>query len=147
MEHKIRDVLFAGVSTLAVASSVYGETKLSAGQPAVDAAPNAGTLQAADAGQTTPAGESTTPAPAQAPAESAKLEEITVTGSRLIRSGLDSPTPITAVAVDDLAAVHPGTLGSQLNDLPIFDASRGQSTNAGNGSLASSPTAPNPSAN
>ncbi len=151
MEHKIRAVLFAGVSTLAVASSVYGETKLDAGRPAADAAPNADTPQAGGAGQTTPAAESTTPAPAQTPAgatpESAKLEEITVTGSRLIRSGLDSPTPITSVAVDDLSAVHPGTLGSQLNDLPIFDASRGQSTNAGNGSLASSPTAPNPSAN
>ena len=49
--------------------------------------------------------------------------------------------------MDDLSELHPGTLGNQLNDLPIFDASRGQSTNAGNGSLSSGPTAPNPSAN
>jgi iron complex outermembrane receptor protein len=120
LEHKIRAVLFAGVGALAAASSVYAE-------------------------------ESTTPPPAQPPAgaasESTKLEEITVTGSRLIRSGLNSPTPLTSVAVDDLSELHPGTLGNQLNDLPIFDASRGQSTNAGNGSLSSGPTAPNPSAN
>ena len=71
-----------------------------------------------------------------------------MTGSRLIiRNGLDSPTPLTSVAVDDMAELHPGTLGSELSDLPVFDASRGQSTNAGNGSLSSSPTAPNPSAN
>lgn len=121
LELNIRAVLFAGASTLAFTSLVYG------------------------------AEESTTPAPATAPAGASaapeKLEEITVTGSRLIRSGLDSPTPLTSVTVDDMAEVHPGTLGSQLNDLPIFDASRGQSTNAGNGSLTSSPTAPNPSAN
>lgn len=122
LDLKICAVLFAGASALTLVVPVEG------------------------AESTT--NESTTPGPAADTPPEAKLEEITVTGSRLIiRNGLDSPTPLTSVGVEDMAELHPGTLGSQLNDLPVFDASRGQSTNAGNGSLSSSPTAPNPSAN
>ena len=126
MEFKIRAILFAGASVLGFSSLVEGQTKPSTEQPSAAAGPNASAA--------------TTP-------ELETLQEITVTGSRLIRNGLDSPTPLTSVSVDDLASVHPGTLGNQLNDLPIFDASRGQSTNAGNGGLSSGPTAPNPAAN
>ena len=123
MELKIRDVLFVSASALAFASIVDAQEST---LPVPEKPP-------------------TTQEPVDKPVD--KLDEVTVTGSRLIRSGLDSPTPLTSVSVDDMSELHPGTLGNQLNDLPIFDASRGQSTNAGNGSLASSPTAPNPSAN
>ena len=146
MDLKFRAVLFASASALTLVAPVEGAVSVE-GQARPDAQSANPTTQ-----QTAVAGESTTPAPtppaAPASAESDKLEEVTVTGSRLlIRSGLDSPTPLTSVGVDDMAELHPGTIGSELNDLPVFDASRGQSTNAGNGSLTSSPTAPNPSAN
>ena len=92
MEFKIRAILFAGASVLGFSSLVEGQTKPSTEQPSAAAGPNASAA--------------TTP-------ELETLQEITVTGSRLIRNGLDSPTPLTSVSVDDLASVHPGTLGNQ----------------------------------
>lgn len=149
LDSNIRALLFTGASALAFVVPVEGQVKLAAGQPPAATAASPATQQTKDA---PPPAESTTPGPtppaADSSPEASKLEEITVTGSRLIiRNGLDSQTPLTSVNVDDMAELHPGTIGSQLNDLPVFDASRGQSTNAGNGSLTSSPTAPNPSAN
>ena len=156
LDLKIRAVLFAGASALTFVAPVQGavpaegQVKLDAEQPSVAAAANPASQGTKDTAAAT--AESTNPGPTPPPADSSpeasKLEEITVTGSRLIiRNGLDSQTPLTSVTVDDMAELHPGTIGNELNDLPIFDASRGQSTNAGNGSLSSSPTAPNPSAN
>jgi outer membrane receptor protein involved in Fe transport len=74
-----------------------------------------------------------------------ELTEVTVTGSRVIANGNDSPSPVTVVAVDDMLAVHPGTVADGLNDLPVFSGSRGQTTNAGGGT-AGQVTAANPSA-
>ena len=74
------------------------------------------------------------------------LEEIVVTGSRVIKNGNESPTPLTVVSMDDLAEVHPATVAEQLNDLPIFSGSRGQYTNTGSGSFGTGPTSPDPAA-
>jgi outer membrane cobalamin receptor len=52
------------------------------------------------------------------------LEEVLVTGSRVISNGNDSPTPVTVVTMEDLAATHPTTVFEALNDLPVFAASR-----------------------
>jgi iron complex outermembrane receptor protein len=82
-----------------------------------------------------------------ASANNGELTEIVITGSRVIKNGNDSPTPVTVVSVDDMRAVHPGTVADQLNDLPEFSGSRGQFTNPSPGSQGSSPAAPNASAN
>src|ERR1700704_4934160 len=39
----------------------------------------------------------TQPSPAVASSEGATLEEVTVTGSRIVRDGMESPTPVTVV--------------------------------------------------
>jgi outer membrane receptor protein involved in Fe transport len=74
-----------------------------------------------------------------------ELEEITVTGSRVIKNGNDSPTPVTVLSVADSEVVHPGTIADQLNDLPQFSGSRGQLTNPQVGNNNSG--APNQQAN
>ncbi len=56
---------------------------------------------------------------------------IVVTGSRVIKSIANSPTPITSVATEQLLTVHPGTIADGLNDLPVFSGSRNQFSNAG----------------
>lgn len=48
------------------------------------------------------------------------LEEITVTGSRLITSGVNTPTPVTAVSGVELQTMAPTTLIESLTHLPVF---------------------------
>src|SRR5580693_6832293 len=116
MRCTVHVALLAGASALAFASFASGQTTTNPAQTNVDV-PQA------------------TASPAQATPEFSKLEEITVTGSRIIHRALSSPTPLTEVNADDLADVHPTTSGSELTDLPIFSGSHGLSTNPGNGSL------------
>ncbi|HEX7080509.1 MAG TPA: TonB-dependent receptor [Gammaproteobacteria bacterium] len=47
-------------------------------------------------------------------------EEITVTGSRIQRTGMTTPTPVTAVDAGQLAQMAPGNLIDSLNQLPQF---------------------------
>ncbi len=63
----------------------------------------------------------------------AELEEVVVTGSRVIQNGDDSPTPVTVVTVDQLATMRPATVAEGLNDLPVFAGSAGQLSNPGTG--------------
>ncbi len=57
------------------------------------------------------------------------LEEVVVTGSRVIKNGDDSPSPVTVVATEDILTVQPGTLADALNILPVFAGSRGSGSN------------------
>jgi outer membrane receptor protein involved in Fe transport len=50
-----------------------------------------------------------------------ELEEVTVTGSRIARpSGMDTPTPVTAVSTAELKQMSAGTLIESLSKLPQF---------------------------
>ncbi len=88
------------------------------------------------AGGSTRQGESAAPVP---------LREIVVTGSRVIENGNDSPAPVTVVDIEEMSAVHPGTVADQLNDLPQFSGSSGQYSNNSAGSANNGN--PNPQAN
>jgi iron complex outermembrane receptor protein len=71
------------------------------------------------------------PAVAQTPvpsAPAAALEEIQVTGSRIITDGTQSPTPLTVVSADQLLSTTPSNLADALNKLPQFNGSSSQST-------------------
>jgi outer membrane receptor protein involved in Fe transport len=74
-----------------------------------------------------------------------ELTEVVVTGSRLLKNGNDSPTPVTVLSVEDAEAVHPSTVADQLNDMPQFFGSSNQASNAGAGSAQGGN--PNPNAN
>ena len=67
--------------------------------------------------------------PGGKPAE--ELEEVTVTGSRVITNGNDSPTPVTVVTMEDIQATRPTTIFEGLLDMPAFAGSRGVTTNPG----------------
>src|SRR5258706_1150690 len=54
------------------------------------------------------------------------LEEVVVTGSRVISNGNNSPTPVTVVQVKELMQLQPTTINDALNNLPVFQGSRGQ---------------------
>lgn len=69
------------------------------------------------------------PAQAQDDAEDV-LEEITVTGSRLLRSGFDTPSPVIMVGRDEISASTSPSLGDLLNDLPQLRTTFGLSNSS-----------------
>ena len=48
------------------------------------------------------------------------IEEIKITGSRITQSGMNAPTPVTAVSVEELAEMAPGSVIESLTQLPQF---------------------------
>jgi iron complex outermembrane receptor protein len=73
----------------------------------------------------------TSPQTAQAPA----VEEIVVTGSRIIRDGYEAPTPVTVVSAEQLQDASRLNLADVLNNLPAFQGSNRLAS--GNQSLSS----------
>lgn len=64
------------------------------------------------------------------------IEEIFVTGSRIQQSGMTTPTPVTAVTVEELSIMAPGALIEGMSQLPQFF---GNTTTANPGNFFSSP--------
>ena len=52
--------------------------------------------------------------------DAASIEEINVTGTRIIRSGVNTPTPVTTVTAAELDRVAPGNMIDSLSTLPQF---------------------------
>ncbi len=65
---------------------------------------------------------------AQAPA----VEEIVVTGSRIIRDGYEAPTPVSVLGADELNAMANANIADSINKLPAFTGSQSQRTGAVN---------------
>lgn len=61
------------------------------------------------------------------------LEEVTVTGSRVITDNVRSPTPITAISAEEIVRTTPSDIPDALNKLPAILGSRTPRTQ-GNGS-------------
>ncbi|MCC7411384.1 MAG: TonB-dependent receptor [Gammaproteobacteria bacterium] len=51
------------------------------------------------------------------------LEEVIVTGTHIARAGYETPTPVTTLAADELAAAAPSSIPDALNQLPQFTGS------------------------
>jgi len=49
-----------------------------------------------------------------------EIEEIQITGTRIQREGMESPTPVTDLGIQELANIDPGQLGESLSKLPQF---------------------------
>ncbi|HEX5421413.1 MAG TPA: TonB-dependent receptor, partial [Gammaproteobacteria bacterium] len=64
--------------------------------------------QAQDAGQQ----------PAQG--QAGQVEEVVVTGSRIVRTGMQTPTPVTTVTPDQMSQLDPGNMVDALSQLPQF---------------------------
>src|SRR5882724_8812440 len=66
----------------------------------------------------------------------ATVEQVVVTGSRVISSAVNSPTPLTVVSAEQLQATTPTNIPDALNKLPVFLGSQ-QPRSAGNGGSGS----------
>ena len=64
----------------------------------------------------------------------ASVEEIVVTGSRIVRSGFTTPTPVTVLGAQQLEQLNVTNAGQALNQLPAFRANT-TPTNNGFGSF------------
>lgn len=56
-------------------------------------------------------------------------DNIVVTGSRTVRNGDASPTPVTVVSTETLQNVRPTSLTESIQVMPVFSGSRGQTSN------------------
>ena len=65
-------------------------------------------------------------------APAASVEEIVVTGSRVIQNGNNSPTPVTVVSTQQLLQSTPSTVADALYKLPVFAGLPAQTRNPGN---------------
>jgi outer membrane receptor protein involved in Fe transport len=63
------------------------------------------------------------------PVEAAQSEAIVVTGSRTIRNGDNSPTPVTVITTETLQNVRPTSLTESIQVMPVFSGSRSQTAN------------------
>jgi outer membrane receptor protein involved in Fe transport len=59
-------------------------------------------------------------------AQEAQLEEIQITGSRITRSTMETPTPVTTIEASELAAMAPGNLIEGLTQMPQFYGNQNQ---------------------
>lgn len=67
-------------------------------------------------------------------AEGEPVQEITVTGTRIVRDGYDAPTPVSVISTKELKAEAPANISDFVNTLP---AVRGSGTSASsNGALS-----------
>jgi outer membrane receptor protein involved in Fe transport len=57
-----------------------------------------------------------------------ELEEVTVTGSRIIRDGMTAPSPVTVVSAERIANLGATNIGQVLNTLPSFRATSNPQT-------------------
>ena len=67
-------------------------------------------------------------------AQEEQLEEIIVTGSRLVRRDLDAPSPVVVIGQQDIASAGNVTLEETLNELPQLASDNTSSVNSGGGS-------------
>ncbi|MBX7199105.1 MAG: TonB-dependent receptor [Rhodospirillaceae bacterium] len=78
--------------------------------------------------------------PAQAQAQTAQaqtaqapsVEEIVVTGSRIVRDGYEAPTPVSVLGTEELQAMNDANIADSVNKLPAFSGSQTQRTGAVN---------------
>jgi iron complex outermembrane recepter protein len=61
------------------------------------------------------------------------LQEVVVTGSRVITNNSNSPTPIMGIGTDQLKLADPGPIADSINLLPVFSGSKGLTSNPGIG--------------
>lgn len=64
-------------------------------------------------------------------ASSAELEEVVVTGSRIVRDGFDAPTPVNVLGTEEIQAAAPANIADFVNTLPSVAGSATAATSSG----------------
>jgi outer membrane receptor protein involved in Fe transport len=93
------------------------------------ALPIAGLAAAENQAVPAPAAAAATPATAAAP--TAALQEVVVTGSRIVQPGLSSISPVTAISAKDIASQGVTSVEDVLNNLPQVMAAQGSMSSNG----------------
>jgi outer membrane receptor protein involved in Fe transport len=65
------------------------------------------------------------------PDQAAADQDITVTGSRIVRDGYSAPTPVTVLGAADIAAQAPANISDFVNQLPSIAGSGTSGTSSG----------------
>jgi len=78
---------------------------------------------------------------AQAAGETEAVEEVVITGSRIVRDGFQAPTPVTVMQAEQLRQLAPSNLADGLNQLPQFRGSQNPNTGGGNAAGRNEPGA------
>ena len=81
--------------------------------------------------QAVPAPSAAPATPATAAAPTAALQEVVVTGSRIVQPGLSSISPVTAISAKDIASQGVTSVEDVLNNLPQVMADQGAMTSNG----------------
>ena len=68
------------------------------------------------------------------------VEEVVVTGSRIVREGYDAPTPLTVVGAEQIATAAGSNLGEFVNTMPVFSGSTTPQNTSGSLSAGNSGT-------
>jgi iron complex outermembrane receptor protein len=71
-------------------------------------------------------------------AESQTLDQVVVTGSRIVRDGYEAPTPVSVLGADELNALNTVNVADAVNVLPAFSGSA--SPRSANGNLSTGAT-------
>lgn len=92
------------------------------------------------AGLSTASNAQTTAKPAQTAADPEALEELVITGSRVVRDGYDAPTPVTVIGVEAFENTAASNLADAINQLPAVansstPTSTAQTVSAGTGGI------------
>jgi outer membrane receptor protein involved in Fe transport len=66
-----------------------------------------------------------------APAEAADLDEVVVTGSRIVRDGYDAPTPVNVLGTEEIKAEAPANIADFVNTLPSVKGSTTAANSSG----------------
>lgn len=64
-------------------------------------------------------------------ADGAELEEVLVTGSRVVRDGYDAPTPVNVLGTDEIKAAAPANIADFVNTLPSVAGSATAANSSG----------------
>ena len=68
---------------------------------------------------------------AQTGSEAAAIQEVVVTGTRVVRDGFQAPTPLTVINAEEIEAAAPSNVADFVNDIPsVVGSSTPQTTNA-----------------
>lgn len=67
--------------------------------------------------------------PGSASVDATTLDAVAVTGSRIVRSGYDTPTPVTMIGEEEIKAHAPINIANVVNQLPAFLGSTTETTN------------------
>jgi iron complex outermembrane receptor protein len=119
----LRGTLSFGVAALATGTAV--------GQPATHHSPKQATAAVIKTAPEPAVTEAAAPPATTAPSNAAG--QIVVTGSRVIKNGNNSPTPVTVVSTEQMLNVQPTTVIDAVNAMPALQGSQSTSSNPGGG--------------